>query len=307
MLIGDFEEADALALIERHFGRDPGVAAADPAGLHGRASAGRRAPLHRPARGPGRLVRPLLAHRRGARMPTRPRSPCSATSSAAASPSRLHQALVEKTPRALGDGRALAAARSRPLLGLRPGAPGRRAVRGRSRSSGDEIARGSSAMGHGGRVREGAHADRGRGDLRPRLDRPDRGLASRRRSPSRTGSGTRTTRRRSSRHAGGRAARGPRVPPRRRPDGRPVPAEARGAGGTGVRGRATRRSRRDRPPRRASRSPKPCARARSPTAPASTCSRTTSTRRSRSRGRSARAGSTRRRTAADRVARRRAS
>ena len=96
MLIGDFEEADALAAIERQFGAIPPspqpIPRSTPSSRRRKASAASSCAA--PARSPGAVCRGGRS-RRG--MPTRRRSRCSATSSAAASPSRLHQALVEKS------------------------------------------------------------------------------------------------------------------------------------------------------------------------------------------------------------------
>ena len=130
MVIGDFDEAEALALLARAFGPIPSSPPADPEGLHGRAAAGRGAALHRAARRPDRVVRPLLEDRRGAACRhARPRR-------ARQHPRRRHHRAPppgarREEPRALRDRRAVAAARSGALLGVRSRAAGRRAVGGR--------------------------------------------------------------------------------------------------------------------------------------------------------------------------------
>ena len=207
--------------------RDPAVAEPDPAGLHRGAGAGRRAALHRPPRRAGRLVRALVAHGRGA-----PRRHAGAGRARQHPRRRHHRAAPpgprREEPRAVGDGRAVAAARPRALLRLRSRAAGRRALRDRGRRAPGDRARGLG-VGHRGRVREGAHADRSRGRLRPRLDRPDRGLPLGGDRRGRLGVVRGLPEGDPRRDARGRAARGARVPPRRRADGRPVPARSRRA------------------------------------------------------------------------------
>ena len=181
-----------------HFGAIPAVAAADPARLHGRAAAGRRAALHGPPRRPGRLVRPLVAHRRGAprrhararrarQHPRRRASPRASTrrSSRRASRSRSRScrgscAIRRSSRSSRRCGRASSRPRSR--RSIRAGDRARRRARRSPRPSARRRARRS-------RPRSSSTA------TRPTRSRPP----SPRRSPSPTGSGTRTTRRRSAR------------------------------------------------------------------------------------------------------------
>ena len=96
MLIGDFEEDDALARDRAALRRVAGLAASDSGDLHRRAAAGRRAPVRGAARRSGRLVRALLAHRRGAaRRHAGARDP--RQHPGRRYHGRLHQALVEKS------------------------------------------------------------------------------------------------------------------------------------------------------------------------------------------------------------------
>ena len=84
MVIGDFEENEALATIARHFGVDPSLGAArsrrsTPSSRRRKASGASSSAV--PARSPGAGSRGGRSRRA---MPTRPRSRCSATSWAAA-------------------------------------------------------------------------------------------------------------------------------------------------------------------------------------------------------------------------------
>ena len=113
MVIGDFEEADALASDRAPLRHDSAVVRADPR-RSTRSSRRRRgsgvSSSGAPDRSPGARSRGGPSRRA---TPTRTRSPCSATCSAAGVTSRLYQALVEKSLCALGHRRRLAAARSR--------------------------------------------------------------------------------------------------------------------------------------------------------------------------------------------------
>ncbi len=239
MVIGDFDEAETLALLAREFGKIPAstlpipqVYTVEPPQEGERRFVVRRV-------GPGGLGRALLEDRRGACMPTRRALAVLGNILGGGITSRLHQALVEKTPRALGHGRPLAAPRSGALLGVRSGAAGRRALRGRvghpPRDRPDRRRRRDR-----GRVREGAHADRGRGDLRPRLERSDRRVALGGHRRRRLGVVRGLSRRDPGGDAGGRAARRPRASPRRRPDGRALPARRPADAGAGRRRKAKR-------------------------------------------------------------------
>ena len=228
MVIGDFDEAEALALLAREFGGIPRSDRADPEGLHGRAAAGRRAAVRRAARRPGRVGRALVAHGRGPpRRHARPRR-------ARQHPRGRHHVAPPPGPRredarALGDGRAVAAPRSRALLGLRSGAAGGRARRGRSRSIRQELAR-IAADG----VTE-AECAKARTQIEAEVifdrDSTDQIAASLSEAiavadwewyADYPGSDPR-------RHARGRAPRRSDLPPRRRPDGRSLPSEGRRA------------------------------------------------------------------------------
>ena len=156
--------------------RDPAVAAtrsrrSTPWSRRRKASGA--SPCAAPDRSPG-------AGSRGARSrratPTRPALAVLGNILGGGITSRLHQALVEKSlalsvtvvPWQLRDPALFSV-----FAPVRPGVEPSEieaVVR-------QEIARVAAGSVTRGRVREGAHADRGRGHLRPRLDRPDRGLA----------------------------------------------------------------------------------------------------------------------------------
>ena len=157
--------------------------------------------------------------------PTRRRSPCSATCSAAGSPRACTRRSSRRPWRCPSPSCRGSCAIRRSSRSSRPVRPGVEPVRGRVRHpAGDRAHRGRRR--HRGRVREGAHADRGGGHLRPRLDRPDRRVALGGHRRRRLGVVRRLSRRRSA-----------RVTPedvrrvvlaylaRRRADGRALPAE----------------------------------------------------------------------------------